>query len=79
MTSTTKQGAIAAGVKNAKTTVAAVLVALSAILAEIVIPLADGDDATSADWPLLLVLAPVVVGLFLARDANKTSAESGAE
>lgn len=77
--STTKQSALVAGVKSAKTTATAVIAAVAAILVEIVMPLTDKDDATSANWGLLVVLLPILAGLLVARDANKTSAESGAE
>ena len=73
-----KPSAIAAGLKSPKTTAGAILAFLSFALLQAQAQW-DGDPETVAQWALLIPAALAVGAFFFARDANKTSAESGAE
>ena len=68
---------IVAGLRNPKTTVLGILAALAAIINAIVFIL-DGDPATNPDWATVAATVATALGLLFARDADKTSAQSGA-
>ena len=66
-----KDSPLLEGLKNAKTTGAAVAAFVGLLAMGIAMPLLDGDDSTSPQWALLVVAVPLVVGLFYAPDAAK--------
>jgi lysylphosphatidylglycerol synthetase-like protein (DUF2156 family) len=67
-----------AGMKNWKTTTAAIAAAVSAI-AGAVVAITDSDPDTVANWSEVVPLVIFAVGLLFARDADKTSQSSGAK
>lgn len=64
--------------KSWKTTVAGIGVALVAIGSALQAQF-DGDPATSADWGIVIAAMIAAVGLFWARDNNRTSEQVGAK
>jgi len=69
--------ALSSGMKNPKTTIIAICAAVAAI-AGAVTAITDGDPATNPDWAILAAVIATAIGLLFARDADKTSAQSGA-
>lgn len=73
-----KPGAVKAGLKSPKTTTGAIMALASAILLQAQAQW-DGDPATVPQWLSLVPVVLMAVSFFFARDADKTSKDSGAE
>lgn len=66
------------GLTNRKTTLAAVAAALSAVFGALSAQF-DADPATVANWAEVATVVFIAAGLLFARDADKTSENSGAK
>ena len=64
--------------KSWKTTIAAILAAVIAILS-VVVAIVDGDPSTVPNWAAAGTAIAAAVGLLFARDNDKTSEDVGAK
>ncbi len=69
---------ITAGAKSHKTTAMAIITALMAILGSVQL-LMDGNPDTNPDWGTVAGTLATAIGLLFARDADKSSEDSGAK
>tara|TARA_Y100000310_G_scaffold308193_1_gene351046 strand:- start:788 stop:1009 length:222 start_codon:yes stop_codon:yes gene_type:complete len=65
-----------AGWKSPKTTVAAILTAVSAVTMAAAMEF-DGDPETLAHWETVIPMVIVAIGMFFSRDADTSSKETG--
>lgn len=67
---------ITIGARSWKTTVVGVLLALAAVIQDVVSVL-DDDALTNPDWNKTITLVAAAIALLLARDADKSDQDSG--
>lgn len=58
-------------VKSWKTTLVAVLIAANAAIHAVLVT-CDSDPATNPDWNVVIALVVAAIGLFFAKDADRT-------
>lgn len=61
-----------------KTASAAIIAAISAFLTLVVVPSMDNDPTTIPNTSVFLAQLPALIGLYFARDDDKTSEDVGA-
>lgn len=62
-------------VKHSWKTTACGILALVVVLGRTAIALLDADEATNPQWDVVAATITMVIGLFFARDNNRTSEE----
>lgn len=65
--------------KSWKTTVCGILAAIAAGITWVAIPLLDEDPMTTPDWAAWIAAVAAAIGLWYARDNDKTSESVGAK
>lgn len=56
-----------------KTSVAGILTAIGTLITFVAVPLVDNDPATAPQWMLALTGVATALGIYIARDDDKTS------